>query len=102
MTAPTRARGRLDEIEQRLNAATPGPWRYNPSCDRIDLPNHDWAGTMLLGMEDIAFVAAAPDDVRWLIERVRELEAAQAVQAIASAKYKRAGESDGRVGGGGA
>ena len=78
---------KLEEIEARANAATPGPWVIRVSvhgngdpCD--DIIAKEWGNvTVAMGIDerdgaDSAFIARARDDVPWLIARVRALEAA--------------------------
>ncbi len=86
----------LDEIEARVNAATPGPWTYHDGCGYVEVPpcgaiefkpgwersvhflarvhNNHVEGEDGLGF-DGAFIAHARTDVPALIARVRELEA---------------------------
>lgn len=86
----------LDEIEARVNAATPGPWTYDEGCGYVEVPpcgtiefkpgwersvhflarvhNNHVEGEDGLGF-DGAFIANARTDVPALIARVRELEA---------------------------
>ena len=86
----------LDEIEARVNAATPGPWTYDEGCGYVEVPpcgviefkpgwersvhflarvhNDHVEGEDGLGF-DGAFIASARTDVPALIARVRELEA---------------------------
>jgi hypothetical protein len=86
----------IDEIEDRANAATPGPWTYHDGCGYVEVPpcgaiefkpgwersvhflarvhNNHVEGEDGLGF-DGAFIAAARTDVPALIARVRELEA---------------------------
>jgi hypothetical protein len=86
----------LDEIEARVNAATPGPWTYDEGCGYVEVPpcgviefkpgwersvhflarvHNDYVeGEDGLGF-DGAFIASARTDVPALIARVRELEA---------------------------
>lgn len=85
---------RLASIEQRLAAATPGPWRKDGSPLRTDsfnvrgLPentSYDYRGDAVAvtgdsefgacNGADAALIAHAPDDLRWLIDRLREAEA---------------------------
>lgn len=85
----------LDEIEARVNAATPGPWTYDEGCGYVEVPpcgviefkpgwersvhflarvhNDHVEGEDGLGF-DGAFIASARTDVPALIARVRELE----------------------------
>jgi hypothetical protein len=86
----------LDEIEARVNAATPGPWTYDEGCGYVEVPpcgviefkpgwersvhflarvhNDHVEGEDGLGF-DGAFIASARTDVPALVARVRELEA---------------------------
>lgn len=86
----------LDEIEARVNAATPGPWTYDEGCGYVEVPpcgviefkpgwersvhflarvhNDHVEGEDGLGF-DGAFIANARTDVPALVARVRELEA---------------------------
>lgn len=75
---------RLSEIEARLDAATPGGWamrRYYGATwvhAAYDAPD---GGVTVAGdfvrTDDADLIAHAPDDLRYLLGRVRELEAAQ-------------------------
>ena len=71
----------LNEIETRVEAATPGPWML---IDRdIDwwyvetpeglLATCNPSGEAIIGIEDAAFVAHARTDIPRLIEEVRRL-----------------------------
>ena len=77
---------RLAEIEQRLQAATPGPWFAHYEQDGeptipfvSDSDDEEWDGRLLLNVDsdredaDAAFIAHAPDDIRYLLEQVRRL-----------------------------
>ena len=80
---------RIDEIEQRLSKATPGPWleqRYDESQTGILPPPEHVARNALIttvsvgfmrpdGHANAAFIAAAPVDIHWLLARIRSLEA---------------------------
>jgi hypothetical protein len=66
---------RLDEIKARLAAISPGPWRAqeNHVFQRDGL----FLWTLSFTVDEshnAAFIAAAPDDERWLVERVEALE----------------------------
>ncbi len=80
---------RLAEIQARLDAATPGPWVTKPGVSLAwselvlaPVPGHD--GYMALvadtkdsffnNHDDADFIAHAPDDLAWLLERVARLE----------------------------
>lgn len=86
--------GWLDAIEARLRAATPGPWRNNPT-DWLEIwANRDAAGwdaffiatlrTRLnpdpgrQAAHDASFIAHAPEDIAALVAAVRERDAALA------------------------
>lgn len=99
MTAPTPPGGRLDEIEARLDKISHGWERelfgFNDN-GHLEYYVTTLGQTIKAGSEEDAdFIAAAPDDIRWLIDRVRTLEAALAVQSIASGTYRRAREGGG-------
>lgn len=71
---------RLAEIQARANAATDGPWEHNGvngvytpdgSCVAITYRHQDqrrW--------EDAEFIAAAREDVPWLLDLARKQQAA--------------------------
>ena len=74
---------RIAEIEERLTKASPQPWRIDEeSCDRhlrdadgnslmCDTTYYPWAPD---SVEDWKLIAEAPADIRFLLDRVRELE----------------------------
>lgn len=85
---------RLAEIEARADAATPGPWEAD--LDRHGETRGIWpttpGGEQIIGSyvaadgfdsvgwsggtdDNLRFIAHARDDIPWLINRVRELEA---------------------------
>jgi hypothetical protein len=86
---------RTQEIEQRVNAATPAPWKWNPDGSDEQRPRMflEARGRLyqhvlkitwpeLLSEGDAEFIAHAREDVPWLLaeragllERVRSLEA---------------------------
>jgi hypothetical protein len=93
---------RLDEIQARADAATPGPWEAD-TVQRGDcvvwgpngafIANHQaephWlpapngakrAAAFDVDKRDCEFIAHAREDVPWLIERVRELEAQKVIE----------------------
>lgn len=73
---------RLDEIKQRMNAATLEPWVYieewgsihavadDDFTEVVICPDHDDRP------DDMTFIANAREDVPWLVARVEELTAA--------------------------
>lgn len=78
---------RLAEIEARVEAATEGPWRFQPEgeshcgepqCCSDYWDNRIWgadrvlAESHMLSEADAEFVAHARTDVPWLIEQVRQ------------------------------
>ena len=78
---------RLDEIEARANAATPGPWEWHPymgSGATLAKPNHPFHELNILKTTDdwppvaadAEFIAAARTDVPALLAEVRRLQAA--------------------------
>lgn len=75
---------RLQEIQARLDAATAGAWEWHAEEGAILTA----AGTVIgdpgawLRASDADLIAHAPDDLRYLLDRVRELEAAQSSTAI--------------------
>jgi hypothetical protein len=85
---------RLDAIEGRLNAATPGPWETNAGgyrhgegspekrCFMIVAPDDEIVavtpGSASGDRRDAALIANAPDDLRFLLSEVRRLQEALA------------------------
>jgi hypothetical protein len=76
----------LTEIERVWDAATPGPWLYDPRHDEIGKPNpkdkHDSvvqggyeAGEIYMSEADGTAIALAPTHVRALIAEVKRLRA---------------------------
>lgn len=84
----------LQEIEDRLTDATPGPWEYDENRHTHDCPVYTkgaieqydyigpkWGGVVgssewiWLERTDGEFIAAAPTDIRDLIDEVRRLRA---------------------------
>ena len=84
---------RLSEIRERLEAATPGPWEYfgealmgsvirggnQPSIlgVAVDPDESQERRRECMGKNwcrDAHFIANAPSDIRWLLERVEALE----------------------------
>lgn len=71
---------RLNEIQARLDAATPGPWVHNPR-NGIHKPNGHCVATTHSGtsydddrLYDAAFIAAARDDIPFLLMLVDMLK----------------------------
>ena len=89
MTAPD---PRVGEIENRLNAATPGPWRVrecSPCADRGRLEVNIWdePGNLLITnwcdddefhQPDAEFIAHSPSDVAYLLAELRKRDEALA------------------------
>lgn len=98
---------RIDAIKARLDAATPGPWEADwleweddgedaHFTHIVRAPGRDSGnGSEIVcdvgesprrkTLPDAAFIANAPDDVGWLLERVETLEAAaKAVLAVSA------------------
>lgn len=82
---------RLEEIETRLAAATPGPWhvepdRTYPAIARIPPTPGEWYRIASIGSASVrpereqtdranaALIAAAPSDLAWLVAEVRRLQ----------------------------
>jgi hypothetical protein len=84
---------RLDEIKQRMNAATLEPWVYieewgsihavadDDFTEVVICPDHDDRP------DDMTFIANAREDVPWLVARVEELTAAVETMLAWSIKY---------------
>ena len=67
---------RLTEIEARLNAATPGEWvRINEGVGIVPGGNVVQFLARDIAVKNAEMIANAPADLRYLLERVRELEA---------------------------
>lgn len=80
---------RLKEIEERLEGATPGPWetsRYDfhedlihtkddryPGPVAVARPREDWDWDQV--ERNALFIAACPEDIRFLLKTVYELRA---------------------------
>jgi hypothetical protein len=73
---------RLAEIEKRMKAAVFGPWHAGRTVGRTIY--HGEGPDDLIGIMDSRpladFVANAPDDITYLLGRVRELEAEKIAQ----------------------
>jgi hypothetical protein len=91
-------RDRLAEIAARLQAAAKGPWTveaHQPTLTRR-VVSYDGMLDANLGylgncnQADAAFIANAPDDIQWLLDRVRELEATVAELTAENGTYERA------------
>jgi hypothetical protein len=101
---------RLDEIKARAEAATPGPWHAwdrgigwevhkgeerapcGRSCDEL---NGEFRGTFT--REDAAFIAAAREDVPWLVSEVERLTAERDALAAQVARLAKPGDPDARM-----
>lgn len=80
---------RLQEIQSRLDAATPGPWVYEPSdaidcvpeinvhyvSDQVSVADDDPPLCSLMFEENARFIANAPEDIAWLIQEHHRLTA---------------------------
>jgi hypothetical protein len=68
---------RLDEIEARLKAATPGPWTpciaFTSDGYSTLLPTAD--PDVPVTVADMKLITHAPEDIVYLLERIRKLEA---------------------------
>ena len=101
MTAPD---PRLDEIQARLSAATPGPWAFDgteidtapdPEGDtpwksimecRVDCMSYCYGGSvaMDIGADDRALIQSAPADLAYLLAELRKAhEALARAEALA-------------------
>jgi hypothetical protein len=73
---------KLDEIKQRMNAASPGPWASIGDWGSIYVAQEDdftevaWCPDHDDRPDDMTFIANAREDVPWLVTRVEELTAA--------------------------
>ena len=71
---------RLDEIKARAEAATKGPWSSDWSEGEVPVfygQTTKISGTFSVEantIEDAAFIAAAREDVPWLVDQVESLE----------------------------
>ncbi len=99
---------RLAAIRARLGAATPGPWRYQPGGREplgqwstilleegllqglvlAEVANKSW-GQGSYNPANAAFIAAAPDDVRWLLAEVERLRADYATVTAEMKRYRK-------------
>ena len=98
-------RERVAEIEARVNAATPGEWNRDTHPQEPIIASRtegetwysiapvcqvcygDWTEG------DAEFIAAAPADIRYLLARVRELEAALAkADAVIEGVYQQSNQ----------
>ena len=86
---------RLAAIEARLAAATPGPWKWSSGSEPMSLtaPESDWKNRIVLEAcsgtvyseysadgayidmtpENAALIENAPDDLRWLVAKLKAL-----------------------------
>jgi len=84
---------RIEDIQNRLSAATPGPWEVDELGDVAAVPEFDLhrfdimpetIARTELRKEDGAFIAAAPADVAFLLAELRKArEALARVEEIA-------------------
>ena len=66
---------RLAEIQARLDAATPGPWeRADEDVGVVSSIGEYVFIARNIRPGNVTFIAHAPDDVAYLLARVRELE----------------------------
>jgi hypothetical protein len=99
---------RLDAIHAQLDAATPGPWKVRectPCTERgrLEVDVWDEAGTQKVTgwcdddefhRPDAEFIAAAPENVRYLLDLARKQQAQlDAVRALTD-QWNARGESD--------
>ena len=86
---------RIDEIRERLDKATPGPWeagvdgdRMNPVVRALDGRVEHTIDYLLTkngpdqGMNDAKFIANAPDDLAWCIRKIERLSAKLAMVSL--------------------
>jgi len=76
---------RIAQIEARCNAASPGPWTWEPSWPEgqvlttAGLRDGPWHAIARRRWDnelaDAAFILAAREDVPWLLNRLREAKA---------------------------
>lgn len=105
MTAPD---PRVDEIQARLEAATPGPWEARQDFIDGGVPDNsmtlngggrgDYIGTIALHYDvraaNAEFIAAAPADIAYLLAELRDRDEKLAkVEALCDAAAKRGIES---------
>ena len=94
---------RLEEIRQRAEAATPGPWvAYGNTVDQEKTGWHQVVGTELTGLpymtyerlttknEDATFIAHAREDIPYLLAEAERLRI-----ALASVGYRLTRNDDG-------
>jgi len=77
---------RLREIEARASAATPGPWQRDGG---YILSKSETVGFLTVGPRDMAFIAAAREDIPFLLERLRAARKPLHYEALAQAVYDR-------------
>jgi hypothetical protein len=81
---------RAQEIQERLDKATPGPWEAVEVARSVyGTPIHSPIGTgarmdegahIANAFSDAEFIAHAPEDIAWLLARVAELEALETAE----------------------
>lgn len=98
---------RVGEIEERLNAATPGGWEWD--CNDIVQTGNEWrtvventvsCGSYCYGgsveqtvsQEDKAFITHAPSDVAYLLAELRKRDEALAAVAVLAETWRYKGE----------
>lgn len=67
----------LQQIRDRLKAATPGPWTVVHELLNCWIPEVD--GPMAIGENDAEFIAHAPEDIAALLAEVERRRHAQGV-----------------------
>ena len=84
---------RLAEIRQRLEAATPRPWRLAIACDEhgedesLAVVRAGYADIATATNANAAFIANAPDDIADLLAEVERLTGV--VEALEVSAHKR-------------
>lgn len=74
---------REQEIEARLNAATPGPWKLKRSFDYVTIgPLPELKDNCEGNEDDYAFIAHAPTDIAYLLEKVKRMKQLVRTMAI--------------------
>lgn len=69
------ARMMVEQIEERRNATTPGEWKAGSREDKYKVRAGKQNICSCYGSEaDAEFVAHAPADILWLLQRVGDLE----------------------------
>lgn len=70
---------RLQEIKERCEKATPGPWELNEKDDYWDIRagkepvvSCGMEGEVTIGIEDAKFVANSREDILWLLSQLEQ------------------------------